>query len=359
MAHWDSEKIYFSSRDFYADIIREIPLAATSIDVEAYIFDLDELGNRIVEELRRAAERGVAVRVLLDGVGCLQTVEGVAARFSGTAVTIRVYHPVRWWSVFAFTRNLNRRNHRKSWLFDSRAAYVGSMNIAQNDWTDYGIRVEGKSIALLRQAFEKCWLGHARWKELMRPSALRRRVPYQKGKWIRLNDTLLKRGRNYHLLLQQSGNATRRIWLASAYFVPRLGLVRALCAAARRGVDVRIMVPKNSDVFFMPWIASTFYLGLLNAGVKIYEYLPSFYHAKVQVIDDWASLGSTNLNYRSLLHDLEADVIVTHPENRRLLEAELLRGFGGSKAVTAESLKETPWFQAAASKLFLLFRRWL
>ncbi|MBI5636695.1 MAG: phosphatidylserine/phosphatidylglycerophosphate/cardiolipin synthase family protein [Nitrospinae bacterium] len=359
MAHWDSEKIYFSSRDFYADIIREIPLAEKTIDVEAYIFEMDELGNRIAEELRRAAERGVAVRVLLDGVGCLQTAEGLTARFSGTAVGVKVYHPVRWWSVFAFARSLNRRNHRKSWVFDSRTAYVGSMNIAHNDWTDYGIRVEGKWIALLDQAFAKCWLGAARWRQLARPSALRRRMPYQKGKWIRLNDTLLKRRRNYKLLLQQSRNATQRIWLASAYFVPRLGLVRALCDAARRGVDVRIMVPKNSDVFFMPWLASTYFLGLLNAGVKIYEYLPSFYHAKVQVIDDWASLGSTNLNYRSLLHDLEADVVVTHPENRRLLEAELLRGFDSSKAVTVESLKETPWFQAIASKLFLLFRRWL
>ncbi len=356
MEQWDSEQIFFCSRDFYGCLIREIPLAATSIDVEAYIFELDELGNRLIEELCRAAARGVAVRVLLDGVGCRHTAEKLTARFSGTAVTIRVYHPVRWWSVFAFARNLNRRNHRKIWLFDSRAAYVGSMNIAQNDWTDYGIRVEGKPVALLKQAFVKCWLGHARWKQLARPFVLRRRVPYQKGKWIRLNDTLLKRRRNYRLLLQQSRNATSRIWLASAYFVPRLGLVRALCAAARRGVDVRIMVPKNSDVFFMPWIASTFYLGLLNAGVKIYEYLPHFYHAKAQVIDDWASLGSTNLNYRSLLHDLEADVIVTLPENRRLLEAALVRGFEDSKVVTVESLKDTPWFQAIASKLFLLFK---
>lgn len=359
MEQWDAERLFFSSRDFYNYLLREIPAAEKTIDVEAYIFELDGLGDRLVEELRRAAARGVAVRVLLDGVGCRETAEELTARFKDTAVTVRVYHPVRWWSVFAFARNLNRRNHRKIWLIDSRAAYVGSMNITQNDWTDYGVRVEGKFTALFDQAFEKCWLGHARWKQLMRPSTLRRRVPYQKGKWIRLNDTLLKRRRNYHLLLQQSRDATRRIWLANAYFVPRLGFVRALCAAARRGVDVRIMVPKNSDVFFMPWIASTFYLGLLNAGVKIYEYLPNFYHAKVQVIDSWASLGSTNLNYRSLLHDLEADVAVTHPANRRLLETELMRGFENSKAVTLESLRDIPWFRAVATKLFLLFRHWM
>ncbi len=359
MEQWDAEQLFFSSRGYFDHLIRELPLAKRSIDVETYIFDLDELGNRLVEELRRAADRGVTVRLMLDGVGSRHTVEEVAARFRDTAVNVKVYHPIRWWSFFAFARNLNRRNHRKSWLIDSRTAYVGSMNIAHNDWTDYGIRVEGKWTALLEQAFMKCWLGHARWKQLARPSAMRRRAPYQKGRWIRLNDTLLKRRRNYYLLLQQSRNAARRIWLANAYFVPRLGLVRALCAAARRGVDVRIMVPKNSDVFFMPWITSTYYLVLLNAGVKIYEYLPSFYHAKVQMIDDWASLGSTNLNYRSLLHDLEADVIVTMPENRRVLEAELVRAFGNSKAVTAETLKETPWFQTIATKLFLLFKRLL
>ena len=194
---------------------------------------------------------------------------------------------------------------------------------------------------------------------LTRPSAFRQRAPYQKGKWIRLNDTLLKRRRNYNLILRQLRGATRRIWLASPYFVPRLSLVRALCGAARRGVDVRIMVPKNADVFFMPWLASTYFLGLLNAGVKIYEYLPRFAHAKVQVIDDWATLGSTNLNHRSLHHDMEVDVIVTLPENRRRLEDELVRAFDQSKIVTPGSLRETPWFQAIASRLFLLFRRWL
>lgn len=359
MGFWDSEKIYFSSRDFYGDIIREIPLAAAAIDVEAYIFELDDLGNRLVEELRRAAERGVAVRILLDGIGSHHTADMLAARFHGTTVALRVYHPVFGLGVFAFARNLNRRNHRKSWVFDSRAAYVGSMNIAHNDWIDYGLRVEGRWVALLNQAFEKCWRAAARWERFARPLRLRRKAPYQKGEWFRLNDTLLKRRRNYKLLLRQIRNATVRIWLASAYFVPRLNLVRALCGAARRGVDVRIMVPKNADVFFMPWLAATFFLGLLNSGVKIYEFLPRFYHAKVQMIDDWATLGSTNLNRRSLHHDLEVDVAVTLPANRRLLEDELARAFGQSKIVTPDSLKDAPRHQAIASKLFLLFRRWL
>ncbi len=357
MEQWDSERIFFSSREFFDHILHAIPLAQKTIDVETYIFELDGLGVRIVEELRRAAQRGVAVRIMLDGVGSLQTADDVAARFRGTTAAVKIYHPVRWWSFFAFARNLNRRNHRKIWLFDSRTAYAGSMNIAQNDWTDYGIRVEGKWVALLGQAFEKSWLGHARWKKLARPSSLWRRAPYQKGKWIRLNDTLLKRRRNYNLLLRQSNTASHRIWLASPYFVPRLGLVRALCAAARRGVDVRILVPKNADVFFMPWLASTYFLVLLNAGVKIFEYLPGFFHAKVQMIDDWASVGSANLNYRSLLHDLEADVVVIHPANRRLLEAELERSLADSRPVTQESVKETPWFKKIASRLFLIFKR--
>lgn len=359
MERWDSEEIFFSGGDYYDRLLREIPLAEKAIEVEAYIFELDGLGNRLVEELRRAAERGVAVRILLDGVGCLHTAEKVAARFHGTTACVSVYHPVFWRGIFAFARNLNRRNHRKTWVFDSRTAYVGSMNIAHNDWVDYGLRVEGTFVALLNQAFLKSWPGTARWKQLARLSALRRRVPYQKGRWLRLNDTLLKRRRNYKLLLQQSRWATEKIWLASPYFVPRLSLVRVLCGAARRGVDVRIMVPKNADVFFMPWLASTYFLGLLNAGVKIYEYLPRFHHAKVQVIDDWATVGSTNLNHRSLHHDLEVDAVVTLPENRRLLEAELIRSFGQSNIVTPATLRDTPWFQAIASRLFLLFRRWL
>ncbi len=356
---WDAEKIFFGGEEYFGQISRDIESAKKTIDVEVYAFELDDLGKSLSYLLIGAAERGVAVRILADGIGSAQSLRDIAAQFKNTKVETRIYHPVFGRGILSVFRDLNRRNHRKTWLFDSHTAYVGSMNIARNQWEDFGLRVEGKHVANLAKAFRRSWEGKARWREFLRNPRNIRSAPDKEGKWIRLNDGLLMRRRNYKLFLKQIRNARQRVWIANAYFAPNLRLVRELCRSAHRGVDVRLLVPSRSDVFFMPWLTSTYYLGLLRAGVKIYEYLPRFFHAKVQVIDDWASLGSSNLNHRSLLHDLEADIHITHPENMKLLEEELVRDFGKSQIVDAKLLLDISWLQSVASRLTLLFKRWL
>lgn len=359
MARWDSERIYFDGGPFFRDVMGDIRAAKTSIDVEVYIYEADATGTALAELLTEAARRGARVRLLVDGVGSAHSLDQLALLFNGSGVELRVYHPVFGRGLADLFRTLNRRNHRKTWIFDSRAVYAGSMNVTADRWKDFGLRVEGPPAALFEVAFHKAWTGRGRWAkpgDLLRGMKTARAF---KGDWVLLNDTLLKRRRNYRRLLKRIRGARQKVWLANAYFVPRLGLARALCKAARGGADVRLMVPKEADVFFIPWLASTYYLGLLRAGVKIYEYSTGMFHAKSQIIDGAASLGSSNLNHRSLLHDLEADLPVTHPENIVLLEGEFGRDFAQSQPVTLETLDQIPWYRSVAAKLFSLFKYWL
>lgn len=359
MEKWDSERIFFNGEAYFRAIKQDIQSAAASIDLEVYIYETDEAGMALAKLLMRAARRGARVRVLVDGIGSAHTAEQLTALFRHSGVQFRVYHPVFGQGLFHFLRTLNRRNHRKTWIFDSRAVYAGSMNVAANNWKDYGVRVEGRGVALFENAFQKAWAGKRKLKNLLKGGGHFKIAFGQKEALARLNDTLLKRRLGHRYLLKSVRDARQRVWLANAYFVPNLSLVRALCKAARAGVDVRLIVPKDADVFFMPWLSSTYYLGLIRAGVKIYEYLPAMFHAKAVIIDAAAALGSSNLNYRSLMHDLEADVRITHAHTLQLLEEELESDFGKSQLVTVETLAKAPWYRAVAAKIFRLLKYWL
>jgi cardiolipin synthase len=128
-------------------------------------------------------------------------------------------------------------------------------------------------------------------------------------------------------------SAQKRVWITTAYFAPSHGLLRALESAVDNGADVRILVPRNSDIFFMPWVTRAYYSRLLKRGVKIYEYLPRFLHAKSAVIDDWALVGTTNLNRRSFAHDFEIDVVLSKVGSVEELATQFLVDLNSSEQI--------------------------
>ncbi|EKD92201.1 MAG: hypothetical protein ACD_29C00121G0001, partial [uncultured bacterium] len=153
----------------------------------------------------------------------------------------------------------------------------------------------------------------------------------------------------YKNLLRRMRLCQQRIWITNAYFVPDNFLLKSLKEAAKNGVDVRILLPQKTNVAIVEWASSTFYYELLKAGIKIYEYLPSMLHAKSLILDDWMLIGSSNLNHRSLLHDLEADVtLFTEPAKKKVARLFL-------KDITqSRQLKLSNWKTARP-----IFQRWL
>jgi cardiolipin synthase len=361
LSRWKSEQLFFSGQEYFDSVLVEIERAQKSIDVECYIFDYDSVGQKVIEALVRAVQRGVVVRVIVDGVGSSSSVGTISKILGRAGVQFHVFHPLFTRFFIPVLGTLNRRNHRKTWIFDGQVAYAGSFNISEvhatphsKAWRDNAIRVEGESILLLCEAFEKVWTQRGSWTSRI----LNLEAPMS-SLLVRLNDGLGKRRSYYHELLRRIKKSKERIYFGNAYFSPHLRLVVELCAAARRGVDVRILLPRKSDVFFMPWVQTTYYLALLQAGVVIHEYLPRVFHAKNYIIDDWMLLGSSNLNHRSLLFDLEADIRLTHENAKNRFLEEFQKDLQNSEVITLEAFKKTSWIRSFLARFFALFKVWI
>jgi cardiolipin synthase len=245
-------------------------------------------------------------------------------------------------------------------IIDGVRAFVGSMNVAayhlsevagRHAWRDTGVMVEGEDVSVLADSFEEVWIGSLR---RLRRRLKRKRA--QSSELVRLNVRHKQRQANYVDLLVRVVRARRRVWITNAYFVPDGSILRALAIAAQSGVDVRIIVPRFSDVVFMPWVASAFHLGLLRAGVKVFEYQRSILHAKTMLIDEWTLVGSSNLNHRSLLHDLEADVVLADEGACTSLEQQFLHDCDDSLQITLENWRARPFVERALGRALLAFR---
>jgi cardiolipin synthase len=218
-------------------------------------------------------------------------------------------------------------------------------------WRDTGVIVEGDEVVALTDTFEDVWV-----RRLQRLKRKFRRKRVQRSPLVRLNVTGKQRRENYLDLLVRLLRARRRIWITNAYFVPDGSLLRVLSVVAREGVDVRILVPGFSDVVFIPWVTAAFHFGLLSAGVKIFEYRGSVLHAKTMVIDEWGLIGSSNLNHRSLLHDLEADIVVTNDEALEEMSTQFAQDLNRSVEVTLENWHQRPRLERFLGRVLLWFR---
>jgi cardiolipin synthase A/B len=372
---WSEEEVFFSGDSFFSSILTGIAKANKSIDVEVYIFELDWLGKRMLDALIQATTRGVKVRLLIDGVGSGLWTQRIDEYLQSTSVDFRVHHPLPWDIAYLLTRYrltqrilggfplfrlLNKRNHRKVWFIDQREVWTGSFNVSsvhlqefseQKAWRDTGIKVIGAPLQELRSAFESVWEGG-------RGTSSEKTNSNASSRILRLNDTRKQRARLYKDILHRFSHAQRKIWITNPYFVPRKSVLRALQRAAWEGADVRLLLPKRADIQFISWIATGFYQSLLPYGVKIFEYLPTGLHAKSVIIDEFAMVGSSNLNHRSLYHDLEVDVVITHPETYRKLADQFREDLKESEEVTILDCQRRPWWIRFFSRVMLSLKYW-
>lgn len=372
------EQLFSHGNQLFDCLLKDLAKAKHRIDFETYIFNNDSLGQRVSEALIAAAHRGVKVRVMVDGIGTPRFAKSFAKPLENAGIETRVFHPFPWqirnwrraavrvpkimkWLYLFFMAN--SRNHRKVCVIDQTIAYVGSMNVTVNhldqahggrNWRDTTLRIESHELQPLTDAFERAWFAR-KPKERLRDSF--RYVI--KNPYFRLNDSRHRRRVLHKYLLKIMRRARKRIWITNAYFVPDNFLLKALKDAANVGVDVRILLPKKSNWFFMPWASSSFYYSLLKAGVRIFQYVPSMLHAKTLIIDDWMTVGSTNLNHRSLLHDLEVDVNIREPETKAALVENFKQDLKQSEEVTLLDMRKRSWRQRMMGRIFLYLKYWI
>jgi cardiolipin synthase len=332
---WTYEYLYFVTDDYFRALIIAINEARESVSFEAYIYEKGILANRITEALKAAAQRGVHVRLLVDGIGSPFFVSDFESTLRTGGVEIHYYRTLPWTfrelpgepkfllnKLFYRLLRLNKGNHRKLCLIDKKSLWVGSANISDvhlqeingaNAWKDLGVCVEGVDIPLAVRAFDSAFKrGHSLRLQVRRPRLLA------------IGQTYFQKRHRRAAQWRRLKMAEKRIWIQTPYFVPLARVVRRMIRKAKQGVDVRILVPAVSDVWIMKWI-SFYYLRILSEnGVKVFQSQRTFVHQKIYLIDDWICIGSTNLNHRSFLHDLEIDVVITHPNNKTQLETNFL-----------------------------------
>lgn len=372
-----TEEIFNDAESYFKALHDCVEQAQFQIDMEVYIYESKHLGKNVANALKRAASRGLTVRLLTDGIGINQDFQKVARELTAQGVEVRIHRPLPWnlehWR-YSVTRKqglrkwlflllaINKRNHRKTIVIDHQHLFMGSVNVSDNhlhadhggkNWRDTALHVHGTSLKPIEQAFEASW-NYSKRKV--------RRIIAQEAEDSNflLNYTGALRRHHDDLLTSKIREAQQHILITNAYFVPENKLLRGLVDAAQRGVRVCIIIPEQSDVFFMPWVSAYFYRVLLSAGAKIYEYTPAMLHAKTIVIDEWCTIGSSNLNHRSFRHDLEVDYIVQTTEAKSQLMDDFASDLSKSTEQTLHHLgKRKAWRIWLGAIILLLLGRWL
>ncbi len=346
---WQSEQIYSSAGEYYDNLLIDINNAVSSIEIAVYIFAIDNIGQRFIDALISAAQRGVSVRLLIDGIGSADDGDIIAKQLFAAGAVVHIYHPLPWywssyrWSLkpggfieklYYFIASLNRRDHRKFFIIDQSIAWCGSFNICcdhlndDDPWRDYGARLTGGAVKNLLENFNSVWFRREQ------------KVTSRLLRFFRSNTSRrLRRIRN-RLLVESIRTAKQRVWICSAYFSPSRAVIRAIKIARQRGVDVRLIVAGRSDVTFFPLLSATYYADLLKLGVSIYCYQAGILHAKAMLVDRQCVIGSTNLNHRSFYHDLELDVVLSAQASTARIESLFEQDTENSRKLTLESVSQ-------------------
>ncbi len=353
--------LYTRGKELYASMWEAIDAAQETIHLETYILRHDGTGERFAERLMAKARVGVRVRLIYDSVGALEIDPGFIHRMRNAGVQFLEYHPIApWrprWTWF-------RRDHRKILVIDGKIAFTGGANISDDhapkdeggrDWYDVHVRVEGPAAHELDRAFRGVWFKETgRWF----PIDPKKLADAGSSKvWVATNHEFIHRYKIRSAYLTAIKAAARKVTLANAYFVPDLRTTRALALAARRGVDVRLLVQGHSDIPSV-WYAGRFqYDYLLSRGVRIFEWDGEILHAKAAVVDDqWATVGSYNLDHRSLLSNLEVNLHVLDGEFAAQLGRRLEDDAAHSREIKLDDWRKRPLADQVREAFWYQFR---
>ena len=341
----------------YDAMLEAIAGARRRVCLETYIFAWDEVGQRFGAALMERARAGVHTHLLVDAFGSLGLLPRAAqAELARAGVRVRRFHRWQWRDPWRY----NRRDHRKLLVVDGRTLFLGGFNIHRESsrtaygplrWRDTHLQMTGPAAAQAELLFDLFW----RYRR-GRGAAIRRL-----GSLLLLSNHN-RRGRRAlrRVINGLLAGARHRAWISTPYFVPDRRLQTRLLAAARRGVDVRLLVPGKSDVALARWAAHAAYARLLEGGVRIFEYQPRVLHAKTMVVDGRRCLlGTANLDYRSLRHNYEVNLRCSDQALAHALEGYFEADLAESLEVDSGAWSRRHGLHYVAETIGWLARRWL
>ena len=338
----------------YQAMLAAIVAAEDHITMETYILEDDDVGQRFAQALVAKQQQGVQVNLIRDSVGTLNTPAAFFDQLSAAGVKVLEFNPINP-LVARKVWELNQRDHRKLLIVDGRTAFLGGINISSvysggsfsrgfrarpqgtPAWRDTDLHLQGPVVAELQKMFLATWAAQKGdplpAKNYFPPSvAAGREVVRAIGSSPEEPYNLI-----YATLLSAIGSAETSVRLTNAYFVPDPQLLAALIAAAGRGVDVTLILPSQTDSWLVFHAGRNYYAQLLRGGVKIFERRGVILHSKTALVDGvWATVGSTNLDWRSFLHNHELDAVVLGAEFGAQVQAMFAKDLAASDQITLE-----------------------
>lgn len=347
--------VYTYGEDVYAAMIDAIRGAKSTVLLESYIWKQDELGEEFKQALIDAAERGVEVYVIYDGFANMV----VPRAFFDLPAPINVLR-YPFFHLRVLTLNIRNmgRDHRKILVVDDEVGFVGGFNIGAlyaTEWRDTHLRLVGPATWDLRNTFVDFWNSSRKphqpilpdpgsdvWDPHIRPA---RNVPA---------DMLFPiRG----IYLQAIDRARHHIYITQAYFIPDEELLAGLLAAARRGVDVRIIVPAASNHVVTDWLSRGFYTSLLTGGVTIWMFENAMVHAKTATVDgEWTTIGTANIDRLSLTGNYEINLEVFDQDVAALMERVFATDLSNCRELTLDEWVQRPWYSRLGERILAPLR---
>ncbi|MFN0206906.1 MAG: cardiolipin synthase [Planctomycetota bacterium] len=344
-------KVFIDANEASEAMLRAIDDAKNHIHFVVYIFRPDESGVVFRDHLVAAAKRGVKVKLLIDGAGSLLTKRSFFQSLTAAGGELAVFLPV---NIFRGLYHANLRNHRKILIIDGATAFTGGLNVGDEygssgirkkrqrkfgPWRDSHLQLRGPAVAALQDVFAEDWYFTTE-REIDAASAY--------PELLTAGDSfvhVLPSGPDldweviHHAIFTIITKATDHIFLTTPYFVPDRSMLVALATAALRGVDVRLLLPGQSDLALVQAAGRYHYSELLRAGVRIYEYQKGILHAKTVAVDNrWATIGSANLDLRSFRINFELNVVVYGSACATGLHETFIKDLDDSVEITKEEV---------------------
>ena len=367
----------------YAAMFAAIRAARDTVDMETYILEDDEIGRRFADALLDAQRRGVQVNLIHDGVGTLGTPREYWDRLKAGGVRVLEFNPVNPLTAKAGW-DVNQRDHRKILVVDGSTAFLGGINISgvysgssrpgsashgsgsrgddkhKLPWRDTDVRVAGPVVNDLQKLFLDTW--QRQKGDPLPPRQYLPKIGAQGPSVVRIIGSGPEDPYNllYATFLSAINSAESEILITNSYFDPDPQLQQALIAAVQRGVDVKLIVPSTTDSSLVFHAGRSHYETLLEGGVKLYERQSALLHAKTALIDGvWATVGSTNLDWRSFLHNQEVNAVVLGTDFGARMRASFDRDLADSRAITLEEWRRRPLSDRMKEAFSRLWEYWL
>ena len=359
----------------YNSMIEAIENARDHINIEIFTIDDDEVGRRFSELLIDKQRSGVQINIIYDSYGSINTPKPFFDQLEEAGIRVLEYNPVNPLAV-SRSWNINRRDHRKLLIIDGNISFLGGINISSvyssgsfgkskssrdnQPWRDTHLRITGPVVREFQKLFMSSWFeqkGEALVPKVYFP------YPVSDGNEIvrAISSTPEKLYNQIHsILLSVINNAKSTILLTNAYFIPDLHLLDALKDAAQRGVDVRLLLPEKTDSIIVLYASRSYYDELLSAGVKIYTRQDALLHAKTALVDGvWSTIGSTNLDRRSLHFNQELNAIIIGKYFGDQMHSLFNKDLRFSKLITLEDWRNRSTSTRLKEKMARLWAWWL